>query len=92
MRSGSRFLATGAQTFIGLALGGCARHTAPTLSLFGAYFPIWILCGILGVLAAAGARLLLVATGFSSVVPAQLMVCTAAGVIVACLAWLWLGQ
>lgn len=75
-----------------LLLAACAPRSAPTLSLFGAYFPVWILCGIIGVAAAGGARLLLVATGLSSAVPAQLLFCVAAGVIAACLAWFWLGQ
>ncbi len=75
-----------------LMLCGCARRSAPTLSLFGAYFPVWIFCGIIGVLAAAATRVLLVATGLSETVPAQLSVCVAAGVIAASLAWLWLGQ
>lgn len=75
-----------------LPLVGCARRSAPTLSLFGAYFPIWIFCGLLGVAAAGATRALLVATRLSDVVPAQLAVCSAAGVIVASLAWLWLGQ
>lgn len=73
-------------------LTGCARHTVPTLSVFGAYFPIWILCGVLGVAAAGVARILLVTSGGSDFVPAQLVVCTAVGVIAACLAWLWLGR
>ncbi len=74
------------------ALTGCARHAAPTLSLFGSYFPIWILCGILAVFAAVATRVLLVAAGLSDTVPAPLAVCTAAGMIVGSLVWLWLGQ
>jgi len=78
-----------------LALGllpGCARRDAPTLSLFGSYFPVWILCGIVGVLGAAAARMVLVAFGLSQVVPAQLLFCVAVGVIVAGAFWLGLSQ
>jgi hypothetical protein len=53
---------------------------------------MWIPCGVLGVIAAAASRVLLVASGLSAAVPAQLLVCTSVGVIVACCAWLWLGQ
>ena len=73
-------------------VSGCARRSAPTLSLFGAYFPIWILCGLVGVLAAAAARLILVKTGLAEVVPAQLLVCSGAGLIAACLLWLLLSH
>ncbi|MEJ1965535.1 MAG: YtcA family lipoprotein [Gammaproteobacteria bacterium] len=62
------------------------------MSLFGSYFPVWILCGVLGAIAAAATRILFVATGLSEAIPAQLIVCTAVGAIVACAAWLWLGQ
>ncbi len=88
----SRILSAGTSLAASVSLAGCARRAAPTLSLFGSYFPTWILCGVLGLIAAAAARVLLVATGLSEAVPAQLLVCTAAGVIVACAAWLWLGQ
>lgn len=64
----------------------------PTLSLFGSYFPVWIPCGVLGVIVALAARFVLVATGWSDAIPAQLIVCTAVGSIAACVAWLWLGQ
>lgn len=73
-------------------VSGCARRSAPTLSLFGAYFPIWILCGIVGAAAALATRLALVASGLSEAIPAQLLLCVAVGVIAASLAWLWLGQ
>ena len=75
-----------------LGLGGCSARPVPTLSLFGAYFPIWILCGLVGMLTAAAARLILVRTGLAEVVPAQLLVCSGAGLIAACLLWLLLSH
>lgn len=92
MRWKSRLPGAGAQLPVGILLSGCSGGTAPTLSLFGAYFPIWILCAIVGVMVAAGTRLLLVVTGLSEVVPAQLLVCAAVGLMASCLTWLWLGQ
>ena len=76
-----------------LGLQGCAGHASPSWTLFGAYFPGWLLCGLLGVLGALAARLGFVASGLATVIPFQLWVCTAAGIIVASLCWLvWLGQ
>jgi len=41
------------------ALAGCQR--APTIDVLGSFFPAWLLCLVLGILLAAGARFLLVA-------------------------------
>ena len=61
--------------------------------MFGAFFPAWLLCGLIGVLAAVMARLGLVFTNLTSFLPGQLLVCVAVGVIVASLVWLaWFGQ
>lgn len=71
-------------------LGGCAG--APSFTLAGAYFPAWLACAVLGVLAAIAARIGFVATGLAEAVPYQLLVCSAAGVIVAAALWLlWTG-
>lgn len=88
----SRFPIARAQAALYLPLAGCTPRSAPTLSLFGAYFPNWILCGLIGVVAAGASRLLFVRIGVADAIPAQLLVCTGIGVIVATLAWLWLGQ
>lgn len=76
----------------GITLSGCARTAAPTFGMFGSWFPAWLLCGVIGVLAGIATRIALIATGLSHVVPAQLLLCSAVGVIVACIFWLWLGQ
>jgi hypothetical protein len=70
-----------------LALGGCSTG-APSFVLFGAFFPAWLLCGTLGVVGAAMARAAFVATDLSDVLPYQLFVCAAVGVIVALFIWL----
>ena len=69
------------------ALGGCSSHSAPTLSLFGAFFPAWMLCGLIGILAAIGSRGIFVATGLSDILPFQLFVCASIGVCLALIAW-----
>lgn len=74
-------------------LAGCAERAAPSLILFGAYFPAWMFCALVGVLGAVGMRILMVASGLSQVVPWQLFVCTAVGLILALAVWLiWFGR
>ena len=68
-------------------LNGCATRGAPSFALFGAFFPAWIICAIIGIVAAIAARAVLVATGLSDVLPFQLLVCTAIGTCVALLSW-----
>jgi YtcA family len=70
-----------------LTLGGCSMG-APSFTLFGAFFPAWLLCGTLGIVGAGVARAAFVASGLSQVLPYQLFVCTAVGLIVALLIWL----
>jgi len=73
-------------------LGGCAAQGAPSFTLFGAYFPSWMFCAVIGIVAGLAARIAMVATGLSDTVPLQLLVCASIGLIVAVLAWLlWLG-
>lgn len=61
---------------------------APSFELFGAFFPAWMLCALIGIIGAAGTRVVLTTPFFNHVLPFQLAVCTAAGVIVALLAWM----
>jgi hypothetical protein len=96
------FGATGAQTtrksalliFITLpAFAGCSSHGAPSFVLFGAFFPAWMLCAIIGVFGAIAARGIFVASGLDGVLPFQLFVCSSVGLVVATLTWLiWFGQ
>jgi hypothetical protein len=73
-----------------LPVSGCSG--APSFSLFGAYFPAWLLCGVIGVFGAGAARVVLVRTKLANVLPFQLAVCTAVGLIAATLTWLvWFG-
>jgi len=75
-----------------LALGGCSTG-APSFDLFGAFFPAWLLCTVIGIVGAIATRAGFVGTGLSNLVPFQLFVCTAIGLIVAILTWLlWFGR
>jgi hypothetical protein len=78
---------------ISLTLSGCAQRGAPSFTLFGAFFPAWMFCALLGIFAAIGARMTFVVSGLSSILPFQLFVCASLGVCFALLAWLlWFGQ
>jgi hypothetical protein len=69
-------------------LAGCSTSGAPSFDLFGAFFPVWLLCGVIGVASAAIARVVFIGTGLADMLPYQLTVCTAIGVIAAVLFWL----
>lgn len=62
-------------------LGGCAPAGAPAIPFFGAYFPSWLLCALLGILATVVVRLVFIRTGIDDALPARLpvYVCIAAG-------------
>jgi hypothetical protein len=71
-----------------VCLGGCSASGAPSFDLFGAFFPAWLLCGAIGIAGAAIARVAFVSSGLSNLLPYQLALCTAIGVITAVLFWL----
>ena len=71
-----------------LLLAGCALRGAPSFEIFGAYFPLWLLGGVIGLVAALVAHRLFVASGWALIVPLQLSVCLAIGLTVAVLVWL----
>jgi hypothetical protein len=77
-------------SLLACALEGCGA--APSFSLVGAYFPVWLASAVIGGLAALVARLVFVATGLSTELPFQLFVCAAIGTLVGILVWLlWVG-
>ncbi len=70
------------------SLGGCGLSGAPSFSLFGAFFPAWLLCAVLGIFCAILTRALFVATGLAQTIPLQLFLCTAIGLLFGALMWL----
>ncbi len=77
---------------VALTVGGCAVRGAPSFSLFGAFFPAWMFCALLGIFAAIGVRAGFVVSGLAEILPLQLFVCTSLGLCFALLAWLfWFG-
>jgi hypothetical protein len=80
-------------TACSLSVTGCASGGAPSLNLFGAFFPGWLACAVLGLVGGGVSRAVMVATGLSQSLPYQLAVNAAIGLIVALLAWvLWFGR
>lgn len=67
-------------------LNGCSG--APSLALAGAYFPAWLACAVIGVITTVVARGLMASTHLTTVIPFQLAVCSAIGVLVALAVWL----
>jgi hypothetical protein len=65
-----------------VALVGCAAPEAPSFILFGAYFPAWMLCAVIGIVGGVLARTAMVATGLSETLPFQLFVCASIGLMV----------
>ncbi len=75
---------------IALCLGGCSA--APSQSILGSFFPTWIFCALLGLVAAVIARRVLVWAGIADSVPAPLLIYLALSIAFAFLFWLiWLG-
>lgn len=73
---------------LSLPLQGCALHGAPSREIFGAYFPLWLLGGVIGLFAALLAHRISVAMRWTQIVPLQLSVCLSIGITVAVLVWL----
>jgi hypothetical protein len=74
-------------------LGGCAAQGAPSFILFGAYFPSWMVCALIGIVGALAVRIVMVASGLSETLPFQLFVSASIGLIVAVSCWLlWFGR
>ncbi|QIE27020.1 hypothetical protein SBC1_37040 (plasmid) [Caballeronia sp. SBC1] len=71
-----------------LSLQGCAQHGAPTYEIFGAYFPLWLLSALIGLVGTLIAHRVFVSTGWARFVPFQLFVCVAMGLMVAVFFWL----
>jgi hypothetical protein len=89
-----RFLKAAVVTpLLSSALSGCAVNGAPSFVIAGSYFPGWMFCALIGVVAAIVVRIGFVASGLADVLPLQLFVCSAIGLCCGLLAWLlWFGQ
>jgi hypothetical protein len=76
-----------------IALPVAACNYAPTMDLFGSYFPAWMLCAAVGVVAAVIIRQILAVAGISEYVIAPLLTYAGLAVSATLLAWLlWFGH
>jgi hypothetical protein len=74
-----------------LPVAGC--NYAPTLNLLGSYFPAWMLCAVLGIVAAVIIRQILAVSGINDYVVAPLLTYAGLAVSATLLAWLlWFGH
>lgn len=71
-----------------LASQGCARSGAPTLALFGSYFPAWLFCAVIGVIGAILARVAVAAIGRTAPLALEPFAYVALGVLIGVLVWL----
>jgi YtcA-like protein len=75
------------------AIGGSILRGAPSFSLFGAFFPGWMFCALIGVIGAIIARAVMVGLGLAKLLPFQLFVCASIGLILGLTVWLvWFGR
>src|SRR5438105_1444382 len=76
-----------------IALPVAACNYAPTMNLFGSYFPAWMLCAALGIVATVIIRQILAAAGINDYVVAPLLTYAGLAVSATLLAWLlWFGH
>ena len=76
---------------IALPIAACSR--SPTMDLLGSYFPAWMLCAIIGIVAAVIIRQILAVAGINDYVVAPLLTYAGLAVSATLLAWLlWFGH
>ncbi len=78
---------------IAIALPVAACSYAPTIDLLGSYFPAWMLCAAIGIVASVIIRQILAVAGISDYVVAPLLTYAAFAVSATLIAWLlWFGH
>jgi len=76
---------------IALVTAGCSH--APTMNLFGSYFPAWMLCAAVGIVATVIIWWILAMAGIHEYVIAPLLTYTGLALSAALLSWLlWFGH
>lgn len=70
-----------------VATGGCSLRGAPSFPVVGAYFPDWMVCGLIGIGTAVGLRVVFLLTGLDALLSFRLFTYVALGVIAALTVW-----
>ena len=93
LRAGRRRYAPREFWLTAIALPVAACNHAPTMDLFGSYFPAWMLCAVSGIVAAVIIRQILAVVGINDYVVAPLLTYAGLAVSATLLAWLlWFGH
>ncbi len=71
---------------VSLLAAGCQR--APSVDILGSFFPVWIFCAVIGVIAAALARELFIRTKYDAVIRPAVLIYPCIAATVAFLLWL----
>src|SRR5262245_19272333 len=69
-----------------LPIAGCSH--SPSLDLLGSYFPAWMLCAVVGIVASVIIRQILAVVGINEYVIAPLLTYVALALFVTLLVWL----
>ena len=78
---------------IAIALPVAACSYSPTMNLLGSYFPAWMLCAVIGIVASVIIRQILAVAGINDYVIAPLLTYAGLAVSATLLAWLlWFGH
>jgi len=78
---------------VAIALPVAACSYSPTMDLLGSYFPAWMLCAVIGIVASIIIRQILVVAGINDYVVAPLLTYAALAVSATLLIWLlWFGH
>jgi hypothetical protein len=92
-RGGRRCCAPLAFWRVAIALPVAACSYAPTMDLLGSYFPAWMLCAVVGIVASVIIRQILAVAGINDYVVAPLLTYAGLAVSATLLAWLfWFGH
>lgn len=69
-----------------------AFAVAPSVPIFGSYFPVWIICAVLGVIAAVIGRQLFIALGLDEFLPLRVLVYFCLAIVSGLAIWFfWFG-
>jgi YtcA family len=82
-----RFIPLGGAAWL---LGGCSLKGAPSYSIFGAFFPAWLLCAGIGIAGSIGLRSVFIATGLEVEMPFKPLMYCAFAVALTLSIWLLL--
>ncbi|AYF34037.1 hypothetical protein J4377_14955 [Halomonas sp. XH26] len=76
-----------------MILAGCSMHAhSPTMSLYGSFFPVWLIAALLGVICSVILRLLFIRVGLHAHLPMSPLTYLSAAIFSGIMIWaLWTG-